>query len=119
MTTSKSTPEATPEQSTGGPVEPSEAAPAAALLVRLIERGPQTIGELAESSELARPTVSHHLKLLEQVGLVSMTKVATRRICTASTGRAVSLLRELLNTIECDMEAAERCLQAREAATGK
>lgn len=143
MTTSKSTPEAT----IGAQAEASETAPAAehhsaeatlallnecipvfdvlkdphrqALLVRLIERGPQTIGELAESSELARPTVSHHLKLLEQIGLVSMTKVATRRICTASTGRAVSLLRELLNTIECDMEAAERFLQAREAATEK
>lgn len=68
-----------------------------ALLVRLIERGSQTIGELAESSELMRPIVSHHLKLLEQVGLVSMTKIATRRICTARTDRAISLLRELMN----------------------
>ena len=88
------------------------------LLMRLIERGPQTVDELAESSGLARPTVSHHLKLLEQVSLVSITKVAARRICTARTGRAVSLLCELLNTIECDMAAA-RCLQEREAATEK
>lgn len=147
MTTSKSTPEHATEQPTGVPVEATEATPAAehhsaeatlallnecipifdvlkdphrqALLVRLIERGPQTIGELADSSDLSRPTVSHHVKLLEQVGLVSITKVATRRICSARADRAISLLRKLLNTIECDMEAAERCLQAREAAAEK
>lgn len=90
-----------------------------AFLVRLIERGPQTMGELAESLELTRPAVSHHLKLLEQVGLVSMIKVATRRICTARTDRAISLLRELLNTIMCTIEAAEHCLQVRKAATEK
>lgn len=90
-----------------------------ALLVRLIERGPQTVGELVDSSELARPTVSHHLKLLEQVGLVSITKVATRRVCSARADRAISLLSSLLDTLQCDIAEAERCLQAREAATGK
>ena len=43
--------------------------------MRLIEQGLQTIDELTESSELARPTVSHHLKLLEQVSLVSITRL--------------------------------------------
>lgn len=90
-----------------------------ALLVRLIERGPQTVGELVGSSELARPTVSHHLKLLEQVGLVSITKVATRRICSARADRAISLLSSLLDTLQCDIAEAERCLQAREATTEK
>ncbi len=90
-----------------------------ALLVRLIERGPQTVGELVDSSELARPTVSHHLKLLEQVGLVSITKVATRRVCSARADRAISLLSSLLDTLQCDIAEAERCLQARDTASEK
>ena len=48
-----------------------------------------------------------------------MIKVVARRICTARTDRAISLLRELLNTIMCAMEEAEHCLQVRKAATEK
>ena len=38
------------------------------LLVQLVCHGPQTVGELAESSALSRTAVSHHIKLLEQAG---------------------------------------------------
>ena len=36
------------------------------LLVQLVCHGPQTVGELAESSALSRTAVSHHIKLLEE-----------------------------------------------------
>ena len=40
-----------------------------AMLARL-SRGPATVNELAEPFELALPTISRHLKVLEDAGLV-------------------------------------------------
>lgn len=80
-----------------------------AILVRLIQHGPQTIGEIADSSPLSRPAVSHHIKILEQVGFISVHKVATRRVCTVRTGEVLGLLRNLVATLEDDVAAAEHC----------
>ena len=44
------------------------------LLVQLVCHGPQTVGELAESSALSRTAVSHHIKLLEQAGFIEISK---------------------------------------------
>lgn len=80
-----------------------------AILVRLIQQGPQTIGEIADNSPLSRPAVSHHIKILEQVGFISVQKIATRRICTVRTGEVLDLLRHLVATLQADVAAAERC----------
>ena len=65
------------------------------LLVQLVCHGPQTVGELAESSALSRTAVSHHIKLLEQAGFIEISKDATRRICSvrAAPVRAKALWR--------------------------
>ena len=73
------------------------------ILVRLIEHGPLTVNEVAESSSLSRPAVSHHLKILERNGLVSMTKEGTRRICRAETQTGLSLLKRLVSALEADL----------------
>ena len=65
------------------------------LLVQLVCHGPQTVGELAESSALSRTAVSHHIKLLEQAGFIEISKDATRRICSVRADRWLPLLDEL------------------------
>ncbi|PJM74570.1 transcriptional regulator [Bifidobacterium simiarum] len=77
------------------------------LLVQLVCGGPQTVGELCESSTLSRTAVSHHIKLLAQAGFIDVAKEATRRICTARADRWLPLLDELAAALKADLAAAE------------
>ena len=80
------------------------------LLVQLVCHGPQTVGELAESSALSRTAVSHHIKLLEQAGFIEISKDATRRICSVRVqDRWLPLLDELSSALKADLAAAEQC----------
>ncbi|MDB5181936.1 MAG: ArsR family transcriptional regulator [Candidatus Saccharibacteria bacterium] len=40
-----------------------------------------TVSELAEPYDMSLPAISKHLKILEQVGLVSKSKIAQQRLC--------------------------------------
>lgn len=56
------------------------------LLSRLAEKGcePMSVSELAQSSGLSQPTVSHHLKKLTDAGLLEKTRTGrtvTHRVC--------------------------------------
>jgi len=51
-----------------------------AILVRLA-RGNATVGELAKPFDFALPTISRHLKVLEQARLIEKRKDASRREC--------------------------------------
>ena len=51
-----------------------------AMLVRLA-RGPATVNELAEPFAISLPTVSRHLKVLEDAGLVSKARSGQFRPC--------------------------------------
>ena len=68
----------------------------------------QTVGEIARTSPLSRTAVSHHVKLLERAGLLSITKVATRRICQVRSEEALRLLRGLVAALESDIETLKR-----------
>ena len=78
------------------------------IIVHLLRHGPQTVGEIARTSPLSRTAVSHHVKLLEQAGLLSITKVATRRICQVRSEEALRLLRGLVAALESDIETLKR-----------
>lgn len=78
------------------------------LLVQLVAEGPQTVGELADSSTLSRTAVSHHIKLLEQAGLITISKDATRRICSVQADKWLPLLDELSAALKTDLAEAER-----------
>ena len=78
------------------------------IVVHLLQHGPQTVGEIAQVSPLSRTAVSHHVKLLEQAGLLSITKVATRRICQVRSEEALRLLRGLVAALESDIETLKR-----------
>src|SRR6476659_3832799 len=49
-----------------------------AILARL-ERGEATVAELAEPFGLRQPTISKHLKVLEEAGFITQTRDAQRR----------------------------------------
>lgn len=56
-----------------------------AMLARLAE-GEATVSELAEPFGLAQPTISKHLRVLEEAGLVQQGREATRRPRTLVVG---------------------------------
>src|SRR6266498_701195 len=50
------------------------------ILNRLaVARRPMTVGEIVEAVDIGQSTVSHHLKLLAQVGFVHVTQQGTSR----------------------------------------
>jgi DNA-binding transcriptional ArsR family regulator len=57
-----------------------------AILERL-ERGPATIGELAEPFGMSLTGLGKHVRLLEEVNLVSTEKVGRTRECRLGPGR--------------------------------
>ena len=75
------------------------------ILVQLVENGPLCVGDIAETSTLSRPAVSHHLKLLQHSGLVSVTKSGTQRYYRAEVTDGLRLLRRLLESLEADLAA--------------
>ena len=54
-----------------------------AILARL-GRGPATVTELAQPFDLALPTISKHLKVLERAGLIERGRSAQTRPCRLS-----------------------------------
>ena len=49
-------------------------------IFELLRRGPRSVGELAAELPVSRPAVSQHLRVLEQVGLVTHHKEGTRNV---------------------------------------
>lgn len=67
-----------------------------AIFESLAER-PQAVGELAAQLPVSRPAVSHHLKVLKTVGLVTEQAQGTRRIYRLNP-EGVAALRDQLDT---------------------
>jgi DNA-binding transcriptional ArsR family regulator len=55
------------------------ASPARREVLRILLDGPRTAGELAAHFDMRRPSVSEHLKVLRDAGLVSERKVGRQR----------------------------------------
>lgn len=51
-------------------------------IVERLAEGTATVNELVECFDLTQPTISSHLKVLEQAGLISRTRVAQTRPCS-------------------------------------
>ena len=45
-----------------------------AIVARLVERGPASVGDLARPFRVSRPAISKHLRVLERAGIVSRTR---------------------------------------------
>jgi DNA-binding transcriptional ArsR family regulator len=57
-----------------------------AILARLA-RGEATVNDLAAPFDLAQPSISKHLKVLERAGLISRSRAAQTRPCRLETGQ--------------------------------
>jgi len=68
-----------------------------ALLGLLLDRGPLPVQQLAAHFAMSRPSVSEHLKVLKDAGLVAERAVGTRRIYRLNEA-AVAALRDQLDT---------------------
>ncbi len=54
-----------------------------AIVERLLERGEQSAGDLADIADITAPAISRHLKVLRDAGLIRQRVDGTRRIYTA------------------------------------
>lgn len=68
------------------------------LILFMLDGSRQSVAELASQTELSRPTISHHLKILKDAHLITSQKVGTKVYYSPQTGRQYELLRELADT---------------------
>lgn len=73
------------------------------ILMLLFDEKNMTVTELTDRLSLSRPAVSHHMKLLLDGGLVTVTKRGKERIYSLSMEKAIGQIKELLASLEADM----------------
>lgn len=75
-------------------------------LVMLILEGQQrSVQELSELVGLSRPTVSHHLKILKDVGIITEKRVGAKTIYVTGKSQYIASVEALINFIKlCEEE---------------
>jgi DNA-binding transcriptional ArsR family regulator len=64
-------------------------------LLRIVRDGALPAGEIASRAGLSQQTASHHLRILSEAGLATMTREGTRRLYAVRTDGADSIRRYL------------------------
>lgn len=72
------------------------------LILLLAEHERLNVNEIADYSPMSRPTISHHLKILKQVHLVSSEKKGTQNYYKLEVARPLEQLKELVKVIEAE-----------------
>ncbi|WP_438444722.1 ArsR/SmtB family transcription factor [Gorillibacterium sp. sgz5001074] len=72
------------------------------LIVLLAQTERLNVSQLAASSPLSRPAVSHHLKILRQAGIVKAVKSGTEQYYSLTLEDLTGKLRLLLNLVESE-----------------
>ncbi|WP_270182545.1 ArsR/SmtB family transcription factor [Alkalihalobacillus sp. CinArs1] len=70
------------------------------IIMLLSEHDKLSVNEITEKSTLSRPAISHHLKILREVGLVSASKQGTTRFYSLQLEDSVTTLKHLLAKVE-------------------
>ncbi|HEY8886156.1 MAG TPA: metalloregulator ArsR/SmtB family transcription factor [Candidatus Microsaccharimonas sp.] len=70
------------------------------LILLMLEPEPKSVKELTDGTQLSRPSISHHLKILKDAGLIEETKKGTRTYYHPRTGEHVNNMKILLEEIE-------------------
>jgi DNA-binding transcriptional ArsR family regulator len=65
-------------------------------ILRILRRGPQTLGGVAHNFRMSRPAISKHMRLLHQAGLAAIRKEGTASIC-ALDARPLHLIEDWLS----------------------
>jgi ArsR family transcriptional regulator, arsenate/arsenite/antimonite-responsive transcriptional repressor len=69
------------------------------LIMLMIEGERKSVAELAKSTNLSRPTVSHHLKILKNAHILAEEKVGTKTYYTPQMGDYFKPIAELVSLI--------------------
>jgi len=70
------------------------------LILLMLESEPKSVKELTEGTQLSRPSISHHLKILKDAGLIEEKKKGTRTYYHPRAGEHINQMNELLEEIE-------------------
>jgi len=74
--------------------------PTRLAIASLIGEGPMTVGDLANTFELAQPTVSNHVKILREAEIVAGVRQGNRLFLEVSSGAVSELLAEVKTLLE-------------------
>lgn len=72
------------------------------IILLLAERESLSVNEIAEKSNLSRPAISHHLKILRDNQLVAIEQKGTQRYYSLSLDKSVKQLKELIEIVETE-----------------
>ncbi len=72
------------------------------LILYMLAEGPRCVTELAEMLDLPQPTVSHHLKILRERGLVAAEREGTAIFYSLADRRVIEAL-DLLRAVLADL----------------
>jgi ArsR family transcriptional regulator len=81
------------------------------LLLYALAEGPRRVTDLAEALDLPQPTVSHHLKILRDRGLVAAEREGTAAYYSLTDERVIEAL-DMLRSIMADLTARRADLLA-------
>jgi DNA-binding transcriptional ArsR family regulator len=74
------------------------------ILVMLCKTNRMTVNQITEKLSLSRPAVSHHLKLMLNAGILSVSQSGTERYYSADMTSTVTLLQALTQSLEADIK---------------
>ncbi|MBT2690962.1 winged helix-turn-helix transcriptional regulator [Bacillus sp. ISL-47] len=72
------------------------------IILLLAEKEPLSVNEIAEQSNLSRPAISHHLKIMRDNNLVKIEQKGTQRYYTLSLDQSVNQLKQLIQIVESE-----------------
>ncbi|EJL42464.1 transcriptional regulator [Brevibacillus agri] len=70
------------------------------IVALLIDKESLNVSQIAEHIPMSRPTVSHHLKILRQAGLLQAKKKGTEIYYRLEIAEAISLFKQLVQFVE-------------------
>lgn len=69
------------------------------LLLLMMDGARRSVAELASETELSRPTISHHLKILKDAHIVDSHKEGRKIYYCPQMGEYVTPIKELIDTV--------------------
>jgi ArsR family transcriptional regulator, arsenate/arsenite/antimonite-responsive transcriptional repressor len=75
------------------------------LILLLAQAERLNVGQLAAGSPMSRPTISHHLKILRQAGIVKAEKAGTEQFYSLTLEDLVGKLKQLVQVVENECTA--------------
>lgn len=70
------------------------------IILLLAERERLSVNEIAETFNLSRPAISHHLKIMRDIGLVKIDQKGTQRYYSLTLDQSIEHLKQLIDMVE-------------------